>query len=110
MNSSQRILLGGGTGFLGTLLARYLSERGCEVVVLTRRPDPRSGAVRQVQWDDRTFGDWAGWLNGTQAVINLAGRSVNCRYHARSRRETLQSRVQPTENQGEGLEECDQTQ
>jgi len=108
MNTSQRILLGGGTGFLGTMLARYLSERGCEVVVLTRRPDPRSGAVRQVHWDGRTFGDWAVWLNGAQAVINLAGRSVNCRYHARNRREILESRVQSTRILGEAIAKCAQ--
>jgi len=92
----------------GTLLAHYLSERGCEVVVLTRRPDPRSGAVRQVHWDGRIFGDWAGWLNGAQAVINLAGRSVNCRYHARNRREILESRVQSTKILGEAIAKCAQ--
>lgn len=90
----MKILIPGGSGQVGTILARAFHQDGHEVVVLSRSP---GGAPwRTVSWDARTLGEWAGEVDGADVVINLAGRSVNCRYTARNRREILESRVDPT--------------
>lgn len=76
----------GGTGQVGTVLSRGLSEAGWEVVVVARH----GGDVR---WDGKTPGHWEASLDGADAVINLAGRSVNCRYSEKNLREMFDSRV-----------------
>ncbi len=88
-----RVILAGGSGFLGAALADSLAADGCDVVILTRRPDAYAGPGRAVGWDGRTVGDWALELNGAAAVVNLAGKNVDCRFTAVTRREILESRV-----------------
>src|SRR6185295_560041 len=91
-----RILLAGGSGFLGGLLTADLVKRGCEVVVLTRAPRPRSDGGKEIAWDGKVLGEWTKLVDGADVVVNLAGRSVNCRYHARNRQLILESRVNST--------------
>jgi len=79
---------------VGTILARYLHATGHEVVVLSRTP--LSAPWRMLQWDGRTQGTWAAELEQSDACINLAGRSVNCRYDRKNRREIHESRIQST--------------
>jgi NAD dependent epimerase/dehydratase family enzyme len=86
MSATRKLVLPGGSGFLGRLLARWFGDRGRDIITLTRRPDALPPAGRSVCWDGRTLADWRHELNGADAVVNLAGRSVNCRYHARNRR------------------------
>jgi uncharacterized protein (TIGR01777 family) len=90
----MKIVIPGGSGQVGTLLARAFIADGHQVVVLSRRPDSCSG--RAVVWDGETAGDWAAEIESADAVINLAGRSVNCRYGARNRRQIMDSRVKST--------------
>lgn len=90
----MKIILAGGSGQLGTLLARAFHRDGHEAVVLSRRPG--EGPWRTTIWDGATPGDWQGEVDGCDVVINLAGRSVNCRYTSANRQEILQSRVLPT--------------
>lgn len=104
--SKGKVVLAGGGGFLGQILARHLSEHGYDVVVLTRSRCLTDGSPRRVLWDGQTLGDWAGELQDAQAAINLAGRSVNCRYHARNRRWILDSRVNSTRVLGEAMGGC----
>jgi Predicted nucleoside-diphosphate sugar epimerase len=80
---------------VGTVLARGLCRAGHEVVVLSRRNLP-SDRWRVVQWDGRNAGDWIHEIDGADVVINLAGQSVNCRYHARNRRVVKDSRIHST--------------
>jgi uncharacterized protein len=87
----MRIVIPGGTGQVGTLLARAFHGDGHEVVVLGRHP--KAAPWRVVRWDPGAPGDWTEELEGTDVVINLAGRSVNCRYTQKNRDEILQSRV-----------------
>lgn len=87
----MKIVLPGGTGQVGTLLARSFHARGDEVVVLSRAPAP--APWRTARWDAQTLGGWAAELEGADAVINLAGRSVNCRYTPANRRLIMDSRV-----------------
>ncbi len=102
----SHVVLAGGTGFLGDVLARALTARGVPVVVLTRRPRPARGLVRFIPWDGRTVGDWRSELEGAAAVINLAGRSVDCRYGPANRRRILESRVDSTRALGEAIAAC----
>jgi uncharacterized protein (TIGR01777 family) len=90
----MKIVIPGGSGQVGTVLARAFHADGHEVTVLSRRPDIRPWRV--VAWDGKTPGDWRRDIDGCDAVINLAGRSVNCRYTAANREDILQSRVLST--------------
>ena len=102
----NKILLAGGSGFLGGVLADYFAAKGREVVILTRNPRPRTGLIREVAWDGATVGDWARELEDARALINLAGLSVNCRYHARNRKRLLDSRLDSTRVLGEAIGRC----
>lgn len=102
----NRIILAGGSGFVGQFLGPWLVNGGQEVIVLTRSPRIDSGPIRQVAWDGKTIGPWASELEGSQAVINLAGRSVNCRYHERNRRLMMDSRLDSTRVLGEAIGRC----
>jgi uncharacterized protein (TIGR01777 family) len=93
----MKVVIPGGSGHLGTVLARSLARDGHQVVILTRTPG------RGVQWDGRTLGPWTTELAGADVVINLAGRSVNCRYNARNRKEIIASRVESTRVIGEAI-------
>ncbi len=87
----MKIIIAGGSGQVGTVLSRAFVADGHEVVVLSR--EPQSAPWRVVGWDGATFGSWQTELDGADVVINLAGRSVNCRYTAKNRRQIVDSRV-----------------
>jgi uncharacterized protein (TIGR01777 family) len=90
----RRIVLAGGTGHVGRMLAERFHGLGDEVTVIARHMS--SQPWRIVLWDGRTLADWAQAIDGADVVINLAGRSVNCRYTAANRKEIMESRVEPT--------------
>jgi hypothetical protein len=90
----MKLVIPGGSGQVGTLLARAFHAEGHEIVVLSRRP--ASAPWRTVAWDGENLGDWVAELDGAEVVINLAGRNVNCRYTAANRRLILDSRVNST--------------
>jgi uncharacterized protein (TIGR01777 family) len=97
----MKIVIPGGTGQVGTMLARSFHANGHEVVVLSRKPEPRDWRV--VRWDANTLGDWAGEIDVADVVINLAGRNVNCRYTPENRREIMDSRVNSARVVGEAI-------
>ena len=99
----NRIVVAGGSGFIGSLLTDRLVSAGNEIVVLTRSSRQAGQSVRPVTWSGRTLGDWARELDGAHALINLTGRSVNCRYNEQNRREILESRVDSTRVLGEAI-------
>ncbi|HST50948.1 MAG TPA: TIGR01777 family oxidoreductase [Pyrinomonadaceae bacterium] len=104
--SKGRVVLAGGSGFLGHALAEEFSRAGYEVVVLTRKLKKNFARSRQVEWDGRSVGRWARELEGAAAVVNLAGRSVDCRYTAKNRREIVESRVGSVEAIGRAVRAC----
>ncbi len=101
----MKIVIPGGSGQVGTLLVRALAGDGHDVVVLSRRP-AAGGLARAVAWDGRSVGGWAAELEGADAVINLAGRSVNCRYSRPNRRRIMDSRLRSTRAVGEAIGRC----
>jgi uncharacterized protein (TIGR01777 family) len=90
----MKIVIPGGSGQLGHLLARSFQAGGHEVVIVSRAGD--GGGGRTVPWDGRTPGPWAAEIDGADVVINLAGRSVNCRYTEANKKEMMSSRVDST--------------
>lgn len=99
----MKIVLPGGTGQVGGILVRALLARGDDVVVLSRRG---KSEARLVEWDARTLGPWAEEVDGADVVINLAGRSVNCRYTPENRRAMMDSRVESTRIVGQAIEQA----
>lgn len=91
--NKKRVVLAGGSGFLGRAIAKELLARDYEVVVLTRSPRKQTDAVKEVPWDGKNSGEWIRFLDGAEVVVNLAGRSIQCRYTPENLRELVSSRV-----------------
>ena len=89
-----RIVIPGGSGQVGRMLAQFFQERGHHVTVLTR--GPYTAPWQTVHWDGKTIGPWVETLEGADVCIHLSGRSVNCRSTPRNRRELYDSRIGPT--------------
>jgi uncharacterized protein len=100
-NDALKIVIPGGTGQLGYYLIRGFRARGHQIVILSRdcSTDPEA-----VQWDGRTVGSWAEQIDGSDVVINLAGRSVNCRYTDANLHAMMASRVDSTRAVGLAIE------
>jgi uncharacterized protein (TIGR01777 family) len=95
MNSrALRIVIPGGSGQVGRMLASYFQDRGHQVSVLTR--GPYTANWQTVHWDGINIGPWVETLEGADVVIHLSGKSVNCRATARNKREMYSSRIGPT--------------
>jgi uncharacterized protein (TIGR01777 family) len=91
--NKKRVVLAGGSGFLGRALIRPLLLKGYDVVVLTRSPRQRDDGVEEIAWNGRTLGDWVPYVDGAHAIVNLTGRSVNCRHTPENVREINESRI-----------------
>src|SRR5579875_3736166 len=92
----MRILIPGGRGQVGNVLARHLTAAGHEVTILSRNPGTDENPWRTLHWDGINPGEWVDELNRSDAVIHLSGRTVNTRYTPRHRRQILDSRIVPT--------------
>jgi uncharacterized protein len=100
----MKVVIPGGSGHVGTILARAFHARGDDVTVLSR--DPAQARWRVAAWDAATVGKWTQYVDGADVVINLAGRSVNCRYSEKNRDEIMQSRVASTRAVGQAIREA----
>lgn len=100
----NKIILAGGAGFLGAALAGHFATLGWQVMVLTRTPR----RAEEVAWDGESAAAWSRELEGADAVVNLCGRSVDCRYTAANRRIIMDSRVKPTQVLGQAIARCAQ--
>ena len=94
----MKIVLPGGSGQVGNVLTRALRAGGHEVIVLSR-----TASASTTQWDGRSLGPWADTIDGADVVINLAGRSVTCRYNKKNLTQMLKSRLDSTRVVGEAI-------
>ncbi len=101
-----RIVIPGGTGFLGQALAARLVDRGDEVVILSRAEGNHVEGTRTVLWDAESIGPWVSELDGADAIVHLTGRRFDVRGTKRNIDELISSRVQPVRVVGEAIERC----
>ncbi len=116
---NKKIVIAGGTGFIGQEMIKYFGAEN-EIIVLTRqtrraqnnrnRQNILSGKdierVKFVKWDGQTSGEWCSSLNGTDLLINLAGRTVNCRYTKKNKQEIFDSRTDAVKALGQAILSC----
>jgi len=93
----KKIVLAGGNGYLGKVLANYYKEKANEIVILSRHEKQTEENIRTVVWDGKTWGKWAAELVNADMLINLCGKNVNCRYTEKNKKEIFASRLLPTE-------------
>lgn len=102
---TKKLIVTGANGFLGKYLCHWFANLGWEVVAISRRGGVPEVA-RDVRWDGRTPGDWAGELEGAEVVVNLAGKSVNCRYGEKNKAAIFASRLESTKVIAEAMRGC----
>lgn len=101
-----RIVLAGGSGFIGQSLAPFLVLKNYDVVVLTRAKSDHHGSIRNAHWDGKTLGEWMQFVNGALGLVNLTGRSINTRHTPEHQREIIDSRVDSVRILGEAIRRC----
>ena len=101
------IVIAGGNGFLGRYLTEYFTSIGWKVRVIARKRKGASSKAAFYQWDGKNIGDWSAALKGATAVVNLAGRTVNCRYNKRNKQQILNSRIDTTRVLASALNEME---
>lgn len=104
----EKIILAGGTGFIGQSLANYFANKNYRVIILTRNPDKYQSInkINYVKWNGIDLDIWQKELEGAKAVINLAGRTVNCRYNEKNKKQIYDSRLKSTQVIGEAIVQC----
>ncbi|EAY28240.1 TIGR01777 family oxidoreductase [Microscilla marina] len=107
MNKQRKIVIPGGTGFIGQVMARHFVAQGDEVIILTRKKSTQKDGVQYVQWDGKNLDSWATTFEGADAVINMAGRTVNCRYNKKNKQQIYDSRLFSTEVIGVAIAQCE---
>jgi uncharacterized protein (TIGR01777 family) len=92
----NKIILAGGSGYLGSVLAEHFKPFTKDIVILSRKMHAVDGNVRTVVWNGRDKGAWISEIEGAELLVNLCGKNVNCRYTEKNKREIIRSRVEPT--------------
>lgn len=101
-----RIILAGGSGFIGRYLSSFLASQNYEIVVLTRGKSDHHSSVRKAHWDGKTISEWTQFVDNALGLVNLTGRSINTRHTAEHRREIIDSRVDSVRILGEAIRRC----
>jgi len=101
------MVIAGGSGFLGKALIAYFLPKNYEIIVLSRSvKETGNDMLRYVAWDAKTMDIWITELEGADVLINLTGKSVDCRYNEKNKAEILNSRVTSTEVLGKAIQAC----
>lgn len=103
----KKIIIAGGSGFIGQELANYFKNK-YHVIVLTRGNYKNENGITFMNWDAKNLGNWATELEDAEALINLTGKSVNCRYNEANKAEIYASRLNSTAILGEAIKQCKQ--
>lgn len=98
----MKIIIAAGTGFLGKNLEKYFTEKGNQVYTLTRNPKRKN----EILWDAKTLGEWKNLLENSDVLINLAGKSVDCRYTDKNKQEIYDSRINSTKILQQAVDNC----
>ncbi len=98
----KHILIAGGSGFLGQVLEEHFSRKGYNVTIFTRNPKK----ANDIFWDAKTLGPWVSSLENSEALINLTGKSVDCRYTEKNKQRILDSRIESTRILGVAINQC----
>lgn len=104
----KKIVIAGGSGFLGTVLTDHYSNAGDQVVILTRGRSHTHGNVCYVSWDGKTAGTWVEYLEASDVLINLNGKSVDCRYSEENKTLIYATRLDATKILGQAVQQCRQ--
>ncbi len=108
MNEIKTIVIAGANGFMGRYISKHFIDKGWKVIGLARRTDGMAEGVEFLKWDGETLEqEWAKEIDGTDVMINLAGRTVDCRYNDENKRQILDSRVNSTKVIGEAIGGCE---
>jgi uncharacterized protein (TIGR01777 family) len=102
----KKLIIAAGTGFLGNVLINHFKNKVQEIVVLTRGRTAIKGSVRYINWDAKTMTGWEKELEDADVLINLAGKSVDCRYTETNKNEIMASRVDSTAILGKAIQQC----
>ncbi|MDR7209091.1 TIGR01777 family oxidoreductase [Flavobacterium piscis] len=92
----KKLIIAAGTGFLGQVLVHHFKEKFEEIIILTRGNSKTIDGIKYVNWNARTFSGWENELENATVLINLAGKSVDCRYTQKNKKEILLSRIEST--------------
>jgi len=103
----KKLLIAGANGFIGRHLTQYFADLGWEVAGLARRKEGLHAQCRYVNWDGENPGSWTAELESCDVLINMVGRSVNCRHTDENKRQILESRVESTKLLGQAIAECE---
>jgi len=98
----MKIIIAAGTGFLGKNLEKYFIEKGDQVYILTRNPKREN----ETHWDAKTLGEWKNYIENAEVLINLTGKSVDCRYTEKNKKEIYDSRIESTKVLQQAIDEC----
>ncbi len=99
----KKLIIAGGTGFLGSVLIDYFKNQYNEIVLLSRKQNNLITNIKTVTWDAKTLGDWVQELEGADVLINMTGRSVDCRYTSKNKALILNSRIDSTAVLGKAI-------
>lgn len=99
----KKLVIAGGTGFLGWVLTQHFKSSFDKIVILSRTKRPDHENIRYEIWNGRNPGEWINAVDGADVLINLTGKSVNCRYTQRNKNEILKSRIASTQILGEAI-------
>src|ERR1700741_4983192 len=116
---NKKIIIAGGTGFIGQEMTKYFGKEN-SIVILTRKMENTKNNrnrynllgkedllnVQLIKWDGKTTGEWVKELENAELIINLAGRTVNCRYTEKNKKEILDSRTDAVKAIGEAIRQC----
>ena len=92
----KKLIISSGTGFLGQVLVDHFRNKYEEIIILTRGAERKEGNVKYLNWDGRTLGNWSNEFTDVTHLINLTGKSVDCRYNEKNKKEILDSRIYST--------------